>query len=375
MLARVIVAAGLMFAAAGCSLLPTGGPSASAVASDAKGTELAKGYVFLPMTAAAAETLAHFQPASFSSRFGSMSPPPVQRIGVGDVLSITLFEAGQGSLFPSQNGARVTFTMTVGSAGDISIPYAGSIRANGRTPRQLEQAIVSALTGKAVQPQAVVIVTEPISSSVVVGGDVKKPGRQPISPAGTRILDAVANAGGAAGQSFDTRIKLVRHGHSGEVMMQDLVDRPHDNVFVHPGDELYLVHQPKVLLAFGAVNKPGEVPFKTQKMTMIDALAKTGGLSSVQAQGAVFLFRVVPKRVAEALAPDQVARFGEHVPVVFTLNMRDPNAFFIAKSIQVHDRDVLYIATSPSVGIQNFLNILNSGFSSAYYIGNAAVTF
>jgi polysaccharide export outer membrane protein len=355
--------------------LPTVGPSASAISSDAKGTQLADGYVFLSLTSDMAKTLAQFQPASFSSRFGSVRPPPVQRLGVGDVLSVTLFEAGQGSLFPSQNGARVTFTMTVGSSGDISIPYAGSIRARGRTPRQLEHAIVAALTGKAVQPQAVVVVTKPISSTVVVGGDVKRPGRQPISPAGTRILDAVADAGGAVGKSFDTRIKLVRHGHSGEVMMQDLVDRPHDNVYVHPGDELFLVHQPQVLLAFGAVSKPGEVPFSVQRMSLLDALAKTGGLSAIRAEGAVFLFRFEPKHVADALAPNQAARFGARVPTVFTLDMRDPNAFFIAKSVQVHDRDVLYVSTSPSVDLQNFLTLINSGVSSAYFVGTTATAF
>jgi len=367
-----MVAAGLTFAAAGCSLLPTIGPKVSTIKAEAKGDETAAGYALVPLTSQVADLLATFEPASFASRFGSQQPPPVQRIGVGDVLTVTLFEAGEGSLFPSQNGARVTFTMTVGSKGEISIPYAGAIRARGRTPRELEHAIVTALTGKAVQPQAVVIVSEPVSSTVVVGGDVKKPGRQPISPAGTRILDAIANSGGTVGQAFDTRIRLVRHGRTGEVMMQALVDHPKDNVYVRPGDELYVVHQPEVLLAFGAVNRPGEVPFTTRTMSLMDALAKTGGLAALQAEGNVFLFRFEPKHIADTIAPVQSARFSGQVPMVFQLNMRDPQAFFIAKKVQVRDRDILYVGTAPSVDLQNFLSVINSGVSSAYFAATAA---
>jgi polysaccharide export outer membrane protein len=59
--------------------------------------------------------------------------------GIGDILGVTIFEAASGGLFiPSEGGVRpgnfVTIpTRDVDIHGNISIPYAGSIRASGRT--------------------------------------------------------------------------------------------------------------------------------------------------------------------------------------------------------------------------------------------------
>jgi protein involved in polysaccharide export with SLBB domain len=79
-------------------------------------------------------------------------PPPREiRLGIGDVVSITIFEAAAGGLFiPSDAGARPGNFVTlpnqiVDSKGNITVPYAGSIRAAGRTPSEIQQAIVEAL--------------------------------------------------------------------------------------------------------------------------------------------------------------------------------------------------------------------------------------
>jgi protein involved in polysaccharide export with SLBB domain len=80
-------------------------------------------------------------------------PPPRITLGVGDVVSVTIFEAGPGGLFvPSDAGARPGNFVTlpdqvVDTNGNITVPYAGKIRAVGRTPAEVQEAINEALRG------------------------------------------------------------------------------------------------------------------------------------------------------------------------------------------------------------------------------------
>jgi polysaccharide export outer membrane protein len=72
-------------------------------------------------------------------------------VGVGDVVSVTIFEPEPGGLFiPSEPGARPGNFVTlpdqiVDTNGNITVPYAGSIRALGRTPSEVQEAINEAL--------------------------------------------------------------------------------------------------------------------------------------------------------------------------------------------------------------------------------------
>ncbi len=80
-------------------------------------------------------------------------PLPRITLGIGDVVSITIFEAEPGGLFiPTEPGARpgnfVTLpNQVVDTNGNITVPYAGTIRAVGRTPAEVQEAVNEALSG------------------------------------------------------------------------------------------------------------------------------------------------------------------------------------------------------------------------------------
>ena len=71
-------------------------------------------------------------------------------LGIGDVVSVTIFEAEPGGLFiPLEASARpgnfITLpNQTVDSNGNITVPYAGMIRAAGRTTSEVQEAIIEA---------------------------------------------------------------------------------------------------------------------------------------------------------------------------------------------------------------------------------------
>ena len=101
--------------------------------------------------------------------------------GVNDVLSVTIFEAAAGGLFiPSEAGVRpgnfvAIPNQPIDTDGNISIPYAGKIRAAGRTPVQVQDEIVDALKNRAIEPQVVVSIVNQNSSLITVLGDVGSP--------------------------------------------------------------------------------------------------------------------------------------------------------------------------------------------------------
>ena len=93
-----VLALVLAFCGAGCSGLPNAGPRASEVFSQADSAEAHRmGIVLVEVTQDVTDSLKLRRPASLSNAFGEGAPAtPV--INVGDVISVSIWEAGNGSL-------------------------------------------------------------------------------------------------------------------------------------------------------------------------------------------------------------------------------------------------------------------------------------
>src|ERR1700733_6968270 len=88
---------------AGCGLLPADGPNATVVKSGVTWNGPQYGMVFL--TPDVIKILDEYGPQTLSGVFGDHRPPPELKFGIGDVVSVTIFEAAAGGLFiPSEAG-------------------------------------------------------------------------------------------------------------------------------------------------------------------------------------------------------------------------------------------------------------------------------
>jgi len=154
----------LLLLAGGCALMPASGPESWDVWAgqhDPKNIP----YAFVRITPKVANILAKAAPR-LVAEFQDRSRPQDIRFGVGDILTVTIFEATSGGLFiPAEGSVRPGNFVTipqqaVDQSGNISVPYAGAIRARGRTQVELQQAIVDALKDRAIEPQAVVTAVE-----------------------------------------------------------------------------------------------------------------------------------------------------------------------------------------------------------------------
>ena len=282
-------------------------------------------------------------------------------------MSVTIFEAAAGGLFiPAEASVRPGNFVTlpnqeVDNNGNISVPYAGNIRAKGRTPVEVQQAIVDALKNRAIEPQAVVSLATQRTSLVTVLGDVTRPQVLTAVPAGERILDSIARAGGPTKEGYDTMVMLERNGRRATAPFGALVYQPANNIYAHPGDTIYLYSEPQTFLAFGASGTQGQFKFDAWRISLAEAVAKAAGLKDEQADPAfVFLYRGETREVAERLGVDCSKFSGPIIPVIYNLNLRDPAGYFLAANFEVRNKDVIFTANAVSVEVTKFLNFLRT---------------
>jgi polysaccharide biosynthesis/export protein len=358
---RLALASAAVSALAGCAFMPASGPQSWDVKSGQADPEGIP-YGLVRMTPQSLDVLAAHAPR-IAGEFTDKRGPQALRFGVGDVLGVTIFEAGAGGLFiPLETAVRQGNYVTlpnqeVDVQGNISVPYAGAIRAQGRTAIELQNAIVDALKDLALKPQAVVTLVNQRASSFSVLGDVRASGRYPALPSGERILDAIARAGGLAFAGNETWLVFERDRKRALIPFGAVVDVPANNIFVRANDLLYVYHEPQTFLAFGASGKQGQFPFEAWHISLAEAVAKASGLTDTQADpGSAFLYRGEPREVAAELGVDVSKYRGPVVPVIYNIDLRDPAGFFLASKFEVRNKDVIYVSNASSVEVSKFLN-------------------
>jgi polysaccharide export outer membrane protein len=288
------------------------------------------------------------------------------RFGVGDLVGITVYEAGAGGLFfPNEPGTIRTGnfvalpSQTVDSHGDISVPYAGAIHVAGRTAVDVQKTIVDALKRRALEPQAIVTLLEQRATSVSVLGDVRSGGRFPLVTDGERLLESIARAGGPSSAGFDTWVVLERDGKRAMAPFGALIDEPANNINVRPRDIIYVFREPQTFLAFGASGRQGQFGFEAWRVSLSEAVGKASGLNDGAADpGSVFIYRGETRQVAESMGIDISAFDGPIISVIYQLNLRDPAGYFLASGFEIRNKDVIYVSNAASVETSKFLNFI-----------------
>jgi polysaccharide export outer membrane protein len=352
-----------MIALGACTVVPTSGPASSDVRGGQPDGESIP-YALVRVTPRVLDILATHTP-KLSTAFKDRRGPTQIRLGIGDIVGVQLFEAGAGGLFiPLEAGVRAgnfinLNNQAVDNNGNISIPYGGTIRAQGRTPVEVQKAIVDALKDRALDPQALVTLVEQRASSISVLGDGVGSVRFPASASGERILDAITRAGLRPTPASDLWVMLERDRRREIIPFGALVYEPVNNIYVRPNDTIFVYRDPQTFLAFGASGRQGQLPFETWRISLAEAAAKAGGLNDSQADPAsIFLYRGETREVATLLGIDCTPFAGPIIPVIYNLNLRDPAGYFLASKFEMHNKDVIYISNASSVDSSKFLTYL-----------------
>jgi polysaccharide export outer membrane protein len=385
------------FMVAGCTQLPIDGPTSRDIAAGAAASltaprgALVSDYALVDITERILDCIDEVGPGSFFRTFGAGdSPAPVIRIGVGDVVQVAVFESAAGGLFiPAEAGVRpgnfVTFpAQTVSRSGTISIPYAGQIRAAGRTPSEIERDIESKIANRAIEPQVIVTLVDQNSTTVSIFGDTLVGANKfPIRHSGERILDIIARAGGLKFPAYESFVTLQRNKQRATVYLPVLINNPEENIFVAPGDTIYVYREQQKFVALGALTVTssgstsisisagggsggavsGQITFDQERLSLNEAVAKAGGLQDLRANPEqVFLYRMEYRETLER-AGVKLANFPPEqrfIPTVYRANFRDPSSFFAAQKFPMRHKDTIYVANADAVEVEKFLTYLRT---------------
>ncbi len=298
--------------------------------------------------------------------------PTDVRIGVGDIVAITIFEAQHGGLFiPLEPGARPgNFVQLpaqqVNQEGTITVPFGGAVRAVGLTPAQLERSVARRISNRALEPQVIVTIQDRRSNGVSVTGDVTTSVRFGLDPGGERLLGAVARAGGPRWPSHESMVTLHRGHQTERALLADILFDPRQNVQLRQGDAVMITREPRYFLALGAVGQSASItqlnrrfPFEDRSLSMADAIARAGGLQDDRANpSAVFLFRYerpeTLRHLGLPVADDAVAE----QPTVYRADFTNASTLFLAHRFPMRNNDLIFVSNSPYTDYQKFINII-----------------
>ena len=136
----------------------------------------------------------------------SKLPPPVIRIMAGDSLRIVRDA--------DETGKNAESVFMVRPDGAFSYPYAGTIRAAGRTLDEIADELTGKLRSTYRQPKVTINIASTPGNRIFVGGAVRNPASFELEPINT-IEQAIISAGGVLPSADSTHIALLRMDENG----------------------------------------------------------------------------------------------------------------------------------------------------------------
>lgn len=346
--------------------LPRSGPSRGEILAGAREDA---GVHILAVDDRVAQAARSVETLGFDSSFLNAAASRADRISAGDVLSITVWENVDNGLLASV-GQKVTFIadIQVDQNGTIFMPYAGNLKATGKTPEELRRLITEKLEGQTPDPQVEVRRLAGDGSTVSIVGGIAAQGVYPIEPSTRRLTAMLAKAGGVILEPDVAQIKIQRQGRTGSIWLQDLYDSQMADVALKAGDRIVVEEDRRSFTSFGATAGQTQVPFSSKNLSVIEALAQVGGLNSQLADPkGIFVFREEPSYVANRVLnrTDIVStqRFA------YVLDLTAPNGMFVARDFNIRDGDTIYITEAPFVSWQK---ILTATIGTINFAGAAA---
>ena len=156
-------------------------------------------------------------------------------------------------------------------------------------------------------------------------------------------------------------VQITRGDRVVTVPLETVIQDPHQNIPLRPGDVITALHQSLSMSVLGATGKNEEMSFEAQGITLAQALGRFGGVQDNRADAAgVFIFRFEDPAVFGPHQQPLPVNEDGRVPVVYRVDLKNPSTYFVAQSFPMRNRDVVYVANASSAELQKFLNVLVS---------------
>ncbi|WP_425092581.1 polysaccharide biosynthesis/export family protein [Tropicimonas sp. S265A] len=339
--ARSLIALTVAGAVAACGgVVPKAGPNERQLL-DSSVQQAGNAFV-VPVDDEVARETAVFNRLGFSSNFINADELSPDTIRPGDVLGLTIWENVVEGLLARGGGAAVIEQVQVDSAGFIFIPYAGRIRAAGNTPEALRGIITRALETQTPDPQVTVRRIAGNGATVTVVGGVGSQGVFPIDRPTRKLSSVLAQAGGVVVEADVAQISVLRGNEIGRIWLTDLLEDPSVDIAVRGGDRVIVEEDRRTFISLGATGTQTRVPFVSQDLSAIEAIASVGGLNSNLADATgIFVLREEDQATARKVLNRNDIQ-GEQ-RIIYAIDLTQPNGMFTAGDFIIQDGDTMFV--------------------------------
>lgn len=364
------LALALLVVALGSCGLPRSGPNKKEIFA---GSVLEKGDAFIVTVNSRVTRATAITPAiGFGASFRNAGLMGSDTLSPGDTLALTVFENVKDDPLLGNSGQRVSALeqVQVDGAGYIFVPYAGRIKAAGQTPEGLRRAITRKLDTQTPDPQVTVQRVAGDGATVSVSGMVGGQGVYPIERP-TRTLSAMlARAGGVAIDPEVALVRVTRGRQTSKIWLEDLYSHPTLDIALRAGDRIVVERDKRAFVAMGATGSQNRVPFETQSLSAIEAIAQVGGLNTSLADPTgVFVFRNEPAEIANAVL-GRSDLVGDQ-RMVYVLDLTQPTGMFEARDFLIRDEDTVYVTEAPFVQWQKTISAVTGTVGAADSLATA----
>lgn len=368
--AKALALVALMLGTASCGL-PRSGPNKAEIY---RGSVLKEGDAFIVTVGPQVTRATSVVPAlGFSAAFANAGLMGSDIISPGDTLALTVFENVKDDPLLGNTGQRVSTlsTLQVDGQGFIFVPYAGRIKAAGNTPEGVRDAITRKLDPQTPDPQVTVARAAGDGSTVTVAGVVAGQGNYPIDRAARSLTAMLAKAGGVTIPPSAAVVRVTRGGQTEQVWLEDLYANPALDIALRPGDQIIVEQDSRAFVALGATGAQNRVPFTTQTLSALEAIATVGGLNSNLADPTgVFVLRNEPAEIANAVLGRTDLQGAQRM--VYVLDLTQPTGMFEARDFLIRDGDTVYVTEAPFVQWNKTLGAITGSVGAADAVATTA---